>query len=114
MVKIWPKTSVTMNLKGVGGTHSRSVISNKIAKQMGISLGRMDVDRRGTMLADEVEQPFSDIRMAIEVETDASPDQMAALQADLAKFCPIAKVLRGSGVTITETWATKPLSKDPT
>lgn len=92
-----------------------NVISNKIAKKMGVTLGRMDValtaefDRRGTMLEHEVERPFSDIRMDITVETDATDDQLDALKTDLAKFCPIAKVMRGSGIEITETWTKKPL-----
>lgn len=92
-----------------------NVISNKIAKQMGVEMGRMDInltadfDRRGTLLAEEIEHPFSNIVMDIEVQTSATADQLAALQADLAKFCPIAKVLRGSGVTITENWTAKTL-----
>lgn len=154
MPQIRPKTSVQMNVTGVGETHSRStisvrdvnatideplerdgtnlgltptetlmssligctnVISNKIAKKMGVTLGRMDVkltadfDRRGTMLLEEVEHPFSNIVMDIQVETDATGEQLQTLKNDLSKFCPIAKVLRGSGITVTENWTTKPL-----
>lgn len=96
-----------------------NVISNKIAKRMDVALGRMDMtltasfDRRGTMLEEEVEAPFSDIVLDIAVETDASDDQLDALRADLQKFCPIAKVLRGSGITITENWTKKPLPRTP-
>lgn len=92
-----------------------NVISKRIAHHMGFEMGEMSIDltasfdRRGTMLTDEVEQPFSDIVMDIEVATDGSADQMEAMKIDLAKFCPIAKVIRGSGVTITEHWTTKPL-----
>lgn len=152
MVNIRPKTSVLMNIAGVGETHSRSkitvrdvtstideplerhgtnegltptetmmasligctnVISNKIAKKMGIEIERMDIkltaefDRRGTMLEEEVEQPFSNIVMDIEVTTDADTDQIEALRVDLEKYCPIAKVLRGSGIKITENWKVK-------
>ena len=92
-----------------------NVISNKIAKRMGFRLGRMDMalswqfDRRGTMLIEEVERPFSDLRLEIEVETSGTEAEMATLREDLQKFCPIAKVIRGSGVTITENWTLKPL-----
>jgi len=154
MVTIKPKTTVTMSLKGVGETHSRSrisvrdvtgiideplerhgtnlgltptetlmssligctnVISNKIAKKMGVTFGRMDIaltakfDRRGTMLEEDLDHPFSDIVLDIEVETDATPEQLQAIRTDLEKFCPVAKVMRGSGITITETWTAKPL-----
>ena len=92
-----------------------NVISKRIAHHMGVGMGQMDValtsnfDRRGVMLQDEVERPFTDIVMDITVETDATPDQLDAIKADLQKYCPIAKVIRGSGVTITENWTTKPL-----
>ena len=92
-----------------------NVIAKRIAHGMGVEMGEMKValgaqfDRRGTMLAEEVEQPFSDIVLDIEVATNATPEQLEAIKADLRKFCPIAKVIRGSGVSITENWTTKPL-----
>lgn len=61
------------------------------------------------MLQDEIERSFSDIVMDITVATDATTEQMEAIKSDLAKFCPIAKVIRGSGVSITENWTVKPL-----
>jgi uncharacterized OsmC-like protein len=91
-----------------------NVISNKIAAKMGIAIARMDIaltadfDRRGVTLAEEVEWPFSNIIMDIEVTTDATKDQIETLRTELEKFCPIAKVLRGSGITITENWSVKP------
>ena len=92
-----------------------NVISKKIAHKMGFELGEMDItlkakfDRRGTMLEEEVEIPFPSITMDIEVDTNASEEQMNAMKIDLAKFCPIAKVLRGSGVEIVENWIVNPL-----
>ena len=92
-----------------------NVISNKIGwsggaygegKRMDIAL-TADFDRRGTMLMEEVDQPFSNIVMDIEVTTEATEDQIAALRADLEKFCPVSKVFRGSGITITENWSVK-------
>ena len=87
-----------------------NVISKRIADKMGVELGVMDIqlrakfDRRGTMLEEEIDVPFSSVAMDIEIDTDATEEQMNALKTDLAKFCPIAKVLRGSGVKITENW----------
>lgn len=102
----------TMMASLIGCTN---VIAKRIAHKAGFELGEMtialtaDFDRRGTMLADEVEHPFSNIVMDIAVKTDGTPDQMAAMQEDLAKYCPVAKVFRGSGITITENWTTQPL-----
>jgi uncharacterized OsmC-like protein len=92
-----------------------NVISKRIAQSMGFTIGDAKIaatvkfDRRGVTLAEEVDQPFRDIVLDIEVETDGTPEQMTAMKTDLAKFCPIAKVIRNSGVTITENWTTKPL-----
>ena len=66
-------------------------------------------DRRGTLLEHEVEHPFSDIVMDIEVKTDATPAQLETIRVELEKYCPIAKVMRGSGITITENWTAAPL-----
>ncbi len=87
-----------------------NVISKRIAHKMGIELGEMDIqlsakfDRRGTMLEEEIDVPFSEVTMDIEIDTDATEEQINMLKIDLAKFCPIAKVLRGSGVNIIENW----------
>jgi uncharacterized OsmC-like protein len=87
-----------------------NVITNRIAEHMGVEIGAMDValsadfDRRGVMLEEDVERPFSNVVLDIDIRTDATPEQMEKIKTDLAKFCPIAKVIRGSGVTITENW----------
>lgn len=92
-----------------------NVISKKIAHRMGVEFGEMDIkltsdfDRRGVLLMEEVDRPFNNIVLDITVATDATDDQVEAIKTDLAKFCPAAKVIRGSGVTITENWTTKPL-----
>ena len=92
-----------------------NVITKRIAHHMGVETGEMtvaltsDFDRRGVTLAEEVERPFANIVMDIELATSATPAQMEDIKRDLAKYCPIAKVIRGSGVTITENWTLKPL-----
>lgn len=92
-----------------------NVVSKRIAHGMGVEMGEMNValsadfNRLGVMLQEEVEMPFANIVMDIEVKTDATPEQLEAIKTDLAKFCPIAKVIRGAGITITENWITKPL-----
>lgn len=93
-----------------------NVISKRIAAAKGVTMGEMTIalsvsfDRRGVSLAEEVEQPFSDVVMDISVESDATEAQLGEISAELAQFCPIAKVIRNSGVTITENWTLRPLS----
>ena len=92
-----------------------NVITKRIAHGMGVETGEMEVnltanfDRRGTMLMEEIERPFTDIVMDITIATDATAAQMDDIKRDLAMYCPIAKVIRGSGVTITENWTVTPL-----
>ena len=92
-----------------------NVISQRIAQGMGVEMGEMkisfsaDFNRLGAMLQEEIETPFSNIVLDIEVATNATPEQLEKIKTDLAKFCPVAKVMRGSGITITENWTTTPL-----
>lgn len=92
-----------------------NVISNKIARKMGVTFEDMTIDiastfdRRGVTLQEEVERPFRDMRLTIRVRTDATPEQMAAIKADLRRFCPVAKVMRAAGIDVTEDWQAEPL-----
>lgn len=91
-----------------------NVITQRIAHGMGVEIAAMDIsvsvqfDRRGVMLQDEVERPFSDLVMDIDISTNATDEQMAAIKSDLGKFCPVAKVIRGSGINVTENWNVTP------
>jgi len=92
-----------------------NVISKRIAHGMGVATGEMKIelaagfDRRGTMLMEEVERPFKNIVLNIDIETDATPEQLRRIQADLVRYCPIAKVIRAAGTTITEHWTARPM-----
>jgi len=92
-----------------------NVITQKIAHKMGVKVSSMDTkmnskfNRLGVTLQEEVERPFDNIVLDIDIKTSATPEQMEAIKADLQKFCPIAKVIRGNGATITENWNVLPL-----
>ena len=90
-----------------------NVIANRIAEKAGIHIARMDIkaaadfDRRGVMLAEELDTPFPAIALDITVYTDADEDAFEVVKRDLPKFCPVSKVIRGSGTEITERWTLK-------
>ena len=92
-----------------------NVIAKRIAHGMGVEMGEMQIaltasfDRRGTMLLEEIEVPFQDVVLDITVATNATPEQLETIKTDLARFCPIAKVIRAAGTRITENWTTTPL-----
>ena len=107
-----PSPTETLMTSLIGCTN---VISKKIAHAMDVEFGNMkinlsaDFDRRGVLLTEEVDTPFSNVVLDIEVATNASEAQLDAIKTDLAKYCPIAKVMRAAGITITENWTTTPL-----
>ncbi len=87
-----------------------NVISNKCAKNLGIEYETVSIDaeatfdNRGTRLLEEVDVPYPKIKLSISVKTPASDEEMVLLKSDLQKFCPLAKIIRGSGTDIEEIW----------
>jgi len=92
-----------------------NVISQRIAHRDGVHFGAMTVtahakfDRRGAGLEEEIDVPFPTIALTVDLATDATEAQMAVIKTDLARFCPIAKMLRAAGTEIEETWTVRPL-----
>lgn len=87
-----------------------NVIAHKVAHHLGIDLGHLtidlacDFDRRGVLLQDEIEKPFVRIKLRIVADGPATADDLARVSADVAKFCPIAKLFRAAGTIIDEEW----------
>lgn len=108
-----PSPTETMMSALLGCTN---VIAKKIARKHGVTFGKMTMDmsydfnRLGTLLQEEVEVPFDNLVVDIGVETDGTQEQVAAIAHDLEKYCPVAKVFRAAGMTITENWSIRPLS----
>lgn len=92
-----------------------NVITQRLAQREGVQIGAMEIDaqvafdRRGAMLAEEIEVPFPDITLTIELATDATDAQLETIKLDLGRYCPIAKVLRAAGSVISEVWNPRPL-----
>ena len=92
-----------------------NVITQRIAEGMEVTIAALQVDanakfdRRGVTLAEEIEVPFPSVTLNIDIQTDASAEQMQAIRTDLRKFCPIAKVIRNAGTEIEENWNITPI-----
>jgi uncharacterized OsmC-like protein len=73
-----------------------NVITHKIAAADGVEIAAMTVeadvgfDRRGVTLKADVDVPFPDITLTINVTTTASATEIDKIKHDLAKFCPLA------------------------
>jgi uncharacterized OsmC-like protein len=87
-----------------------NVISHKIAKKNDINLMSYELsmdtgfNRLGVTLQEEIELPFTDIRLRIEATTDATDEQLEILKRDLPRYCPIAKMIEAAGTTIETEW----------
>ncbi len=87
-----------------------NVITHKIAAANGIQIAAMsvkadaDFDRRGVTLEAEVDVPVPEIRLKIDLSTTASESEIEMVKRELAKFCPISKVIRQAGTKIVEEW----------
>ncbi len=107
-----PSPTETMIAALVGCTN---VIGLRVAEHLGLHVEDMKIDavakfdRRGVMLEEEIDVPFPEITLSIACRSNATPQQVEQWKTDLAKFCPISKVIRASGTQINEEWAVSPL-----
>ena len=87
-----------------------NVIGQRVAEANGVHFqdfgieALADFDRRGVMMQDEVDVPFPKIVLTISGKADVDEATLEKIKTDLGKFCPIAKVIRGSGTEIEEIW----------
>lgn len=87
-----------------------NVIGNKCAAKLGIDIGHLsfamevDFDRRGVLLMEEVNVPFTAIRLDVAVDGPASEVEIEQVAAETEKFCPISKLYEQAGTDLTVTW----------
>ena len=87
-----------------------NVISHKIAGQHGIEILELDIsadyalDRRGVMLQEEVDVPFPQIRLTIQITTAAADSDIAIIERDLPRYCAVSKVIAESGTSLITEW----------
>ena len=90
-----------------------NVIGHKCASSLGINIGHLnisavcDFDRRGVTLQEEIDVPFIKVALKIETGEVVSQADLDRLSAEVAKFCPLAKLFRQSGTVINEEWISK-------
>lgn len=87
-----------------------NVITHKIAAKNDIDIQHLDFkvdaefNRLGVTLQEEVDVPFPEILLTINLSTSASDNKLAILKKDLPKFCPVAKVFSQAGSQIKTEW----------
>ena len=65
----------------------------------------VDFDRRGVLLMEEVDVPFTAIRLAVTADGPVSEDDLQTVAAETAKFCAISKLYEKAGTDLTVTWS---------
>ncbi|MEN8833294.1 OsmC family protein [Pacificibacter sp.] len=87
-----------------------SVISHKVAENLGVHLAYMTIgvvakfDRRGVTLSEEIDVPFVQMDVEIKVTTNSTPEEIEVFRTDVGRFCPVSKMLRQSGTVVNENW----------
>ena len=87
-----------------------NVIGNKCAGKLGVEIGHLsfdmevDFDRRGVLLMEEVDVPFTAIRLQVVADGPASEEDLQRVAAETEKYCPISKLYEQAGTNLTVTW----------
>jgi len=90
-----------------------AVIGRKCAAKLEIDVGHLAIsavcqfDRRGVLLMEEIDMPFTHVQLNIETSGTATPAQLTRLGAEVAKFCPVSKLFRQAGVQVEDNWMSK-------
>jgi uncharacterized OsmC-like protein len=102
-----PSPTETLIASLVGCTN---VIAHRLAEASGVLINEMTIgaeakfDRRGVRLEDEIEVPFPEVTLTINVTTAASDADIERLKTDLGRYCPLTKVLTNAGTLLEVVW----------
>ena len=101
MVNLTMKTTVEIRAKAENSTHSASEVQLRDLVQV-----IDEPTERGITLSEEIEVPFESIDLRVISNGTASYEQLQAVKAEVAKFCPVAKLFKNTGPRINESWET--------
>lgn len=87
-----------------------NTIGHKCAARLGVDIGNLNIsvkcrfNRLGVTLAEEIDVPFEEIDLVVIADGAATLDELGQVAAEVAKYCPVAKLFRGAGTVINEDW----------
>jgi uncharacterized OsmC-like protein len=87
-----------------------NTIGNKCAEKLGVDIGHLnfameiDFDRRGVLLMEEVEVPFTAIRLQVTADGPASQEDLDRVAAETAKYCAVSKLYQRAGTNLDIVW----------
>ena len=89
-----------------------NVIGHKCAAKLGIDIGHLKIDaacefdRRGVTLEEEIEVPFSSVRLNVLADGTATSAELAIVGTETEKYCPLSKLYRAAGTKVEVHWQT--------
>lgn len=105
-----PSPTETLVAALVGCT---AVIGQKCAHKLGIDVGRLAItaecefDRRGVLLMEEIDTPFTRVRLDVVADGPATAEELERVAAETARFCPLSKLFRQGGAVVEDHWVKK-------
>jgi len=87
-----------------------NVIGHKCAERLNVDIGHLQIDvscefdRRGVMLSEEIDVPFTKIKLNVKSDGDATAAELQSVATEVGKYCPLAKLFRQAGTVIEENW----------
>lgn len=66
-----------------------------------------ELDMRGILFMEEISTPFSSIKLDIDLDADLTDQELATLQEEVRKFCPLYRLFSEAGTKIEECWSVK-------
>ena len=87
-----------------------NVITHRIAEKEGVNIENLEItadakfNKSGASIIQEIEVPFPEIILNIDMKSNANEDQFNKIKGQLKMYCPISKVITNSGTIIIENW----------
>ena len=87
-----------------------NVMGHRCADQVGLEILDLDIevdakfDRRGVTFEAEINRPFPEINVKLNLKTNADDVTVEKMKSLLAKHCPVSTLLRQGGTVLNEEW----------
>ena len=97
-------------------TSCNQVTAQLVAKDLGITLGRLSISATGDLDTavfvggEEGNATFRRVVVTATVESDATPEQFARLEAETMRRCPVSQLFARSELELSSSWTQAPLA----
>lgn len=87
-----------------------NVITHKIAAKHNIEIEELTVDlvakfnNQGVTLQEEIDVPFPEMKLIINIKTNASDEEIETLKTNLPKYCAVSKIIHQCGTDLKSEW----------